>query len=366
MTAVKSDGFLSKNVYLWYILDYMKKLSLTILLMCIALGALAQSFKPLLPLKPGKTVFLYASDKDAALAAIDDPVAADDVVCLSLPVKEECGITEPERMVGDLGQICNINRTARFDLYLPEKPNGKMVVMCPGGGYVVVCTYGEGLYAAAWLLEKGYAVAVAKHRMPNGHWSVPLEDMQNIFRWCRSQSILWGVDKIGVMGYSAGGHLAASVSTLYVDAATRPDFSVLFYPVITFEGEHVEPGTRMNLLGREEYWAERKGFTPDEYLARQKQYAELKEHYSLEKRVDANTPPAFIVHGQADDVVPVQNSLAYYSSLIANGVKGELQIYDAPKHGFCFFWGDIAKYDWLAPEIRSNLNNSLERWLNNQ
>ena len=364
MTAVKSDGFLSKNVYLWYILDYMKKLSLTILLMCIALGALAQSFIPLLPLKPGKTVFLYASDKDAALAAIDDPVVADDVVCLSLPVKEECGITEPERMVGDLGQICNINRTARFDLYLPEKPNGKMVVMCPGGGYVVVCTYGEGLYAAAWLLEKGYAVAV--HRMPNGHWSVPLEDMQNIFRWCRSQSILWGVDKIGVMGYSAGGHLAASVSTLYVDAATRPDFSVLFYPVITFEGEHVEPGTRMNLLGREEYWAERKGYTPDEYLARQKQYAELKEHYSLEKRVDANTPPAFIVHGQADDVVPVQNSLAYYSSLIANGVKGELQIYDAPKHGFCFFWGDIAKYDWLAPEIRSNLNNSLERWLNNQ
>ncbi len=345
----------------------MKRVSLSLLMILFACVAFAQAkFNPLQDLKPSKTIFLYASDAKEALAAIDDPVVAKDVECLALPIKEECGITAPEQMVGDLGQICNINKTARFDLYLPKNPNGKMVVMCPGGGYVVVCTYGEGLYAASWLLDKGYAVAVAKHRMPNGHWTVPLEDMQNIFRWCRANCILWGVSKIGVMGYSAGGHLAASVSTLYVDAATRPDFSILFYPVITFEGEHVEPGTRMNLLGREEYWAERKGYTPDEYIARQKQYAELKEHYSLEKRVDANTPPAFIVHGQADDVVPVQNSLLYYSRLVECGVKSELQIYDSPKHGFCFFWGDIADHDWLDPEIRSNLNNSLERWLNNQ
>ncbi len=345
----------------------MKRVSLSLLMILFACVAFAQAkFNPLQDLKPSKTIFLYASDAKEALAAIDDPVVAKDVECLALPIKEECGITAPEQMVGDLGQICNINKTARFDLYLPKNPNGKMVVMCPGGGYVVVCTYGEGLYAASWLLDKGYAVAVAKHRMPNGHWTVPLEDMQNIFRWCRASCILWGISKIGVMGYSAGGHLAASVSTLYVDAATRPDFSILFYPVITFEGEHVEPGTRMNLLGREEYWAERKGFTPDEYIARQKQYAALKEHYSLEKRVDANTPPTFIVHGQADDVVPVQNSLLYYSRLVECGVKSELQIYDSPKHGFCFFWGDIADHDWLDPEIRSNLNNSLERWLNNQ
>ncbi|MBQ1168758.1 MAG: hypothetical protein II143_06615, partial [Bacteroidales bacterium] len=146
----------------------MKRVSLSLLMILFACVAFAQAkFKPLQDLKPSKTIFLYASDAKEALAAIDDPVVAKDVECLALPIKEECGITAPEQMVGDLGQICNINKTARFDLYLPKNPNGKMVVMCPGGGYVVVCTYGEGLYAASWLLDKGYAVAVAKHRMPN-------------------------------------------------------------------------------------------------------------------------------------------------------------------------------------------------------
>lgn len=342
----------------------MKRALFTFLLVLCAAAAFAQAkFEPLISLKPGKTVFLYATDASEALKAIDDPVVAKDVECLGLAIKEECGITEPEQMVGNLGQICNINHTSRFDLYLPKNPNGKMVVICPGGGYAVVCTYGEGLYAASWLLERGYAVAVAKHRMPNGHWTVPLEDMHNIFRYCRAQAILWGVSKIGVMGYSAGGHLAASVSTLYVDAATRPDFSILFYPVITFEGEHVEPGTRRNLLGSEEYWADRRSYTADEYIARRNQYAALKERYSLEKRVDKNTPPAFIVHGQADDVVPVENSLMYYTRLIECGVKSELQVYDSPKHGFCFFGESLREHDWLAPEIRSALNASLERWL---
>lgn len=323
----------------------------------------AQKFVPWIGLMPQKTVFLYANDAKTALAAIDDPVVAKDVECLGLVIKEECGITNPECMEGDLGQIREINGTSRFDLYFPEKPNGQMVVICPGGGYWVVCTYGEGLYAAKWLLERGITVAVAKHRMPNGHWTVPLDDMQEVFRYCRAHAAEWGVRKIGVMGYSAGGHLAASVSTLYVDDATRPDFSILFYPVITFEGQHVERGTRGNLLGYEDYWNNRRSYTADEYIARQQQYAALKEHYSLEKRVDKNTPPAFIVHGQADDVVPVENSLMYYSRLIECGVKSELQIYDSPKHGFCFFDESLKEHDWLAPEIRSALNASLERWL---
>ena len=344
----------------------MKRVCLSLIFILCAFAAFAQAqYQPLIDLKPGKTVFLYANDAAEALKAIDDPVVAKDVECLGLQIKEECEIAEPEVMVGNLGQIARINHTARFDLYLPEKPNGKMVVMCPGGGYAVVCTYGEGLYAAKWLLDRGYAVAVAKHRMPNGHWTVPLEDMQNIFRYCRSRAILWGVSKIGVMGYSAGGHLAASVSTLYVDAATRPDFSILFYPVITFVGPFVEPGTRRCLLGQEDYWNNRRDYTADEYIQRQEQYANLKAHYSLEQRVDANTPPTFIVHGQADDVVPVQNSLVYYSRLVQCGVKSELQIYDSPKHGFCFFPEEISQHDWLAPEIRNSLNNSLERWLNN-
>ena len=220
----------------------MKRFLVALFAVFVAMGAYGHQFMPWIDLLPDKTVFLYADDAKSALAKIDDPVVAKDVECLALPVKEECGITNPERMVGNLGQITDINSTSRFDLYFPKNPNGQMVVMCPGGGYAVVCTYGEGLYAAEWLLERGITVAVAKHRMPNGHWTVPLDDMQEIFRYCRAHAAEWGVNKIGVMGYSAGGHLAASVSTLYVDDVTRPDFSILFYPVITFEGEHVEPG----------------------------------------------------------------------------------------------------------------------------
>ncbi len=340
----------------------MKKAFIILLLTLCSVSLFAQAkFQPLIPLKPDKTVFLYANNSEAALKTIDDPVVAKNVECLALPIKEECGITAPEQMVGDLGQICNINRSSRFDIYFPVKPNGQMVVICPGGGYRVVCTYGEGLYVAQWLLERGITVAIAKHRMPNGHWSVPLDDMQEIFRYCRSHAAAWGVSQIGVMGFSAGGHLAASVSTLYTDAATRPDFSILFYPVITFTGDYVEGGTRGNLLGWENYWAERRSYSSDEYIARQQQYASLKERYSLQNRVDANTPPTFIVHGEADDVVPVQNAILYYTSLIQSGVQSELHIFDSPKHGFCFF--PEGTPDWIEPQIRSSINNSLERWL---
>ena len=342
----------------------MKKVFLSLMMILSAVGAMAQKYVPWTELRPQKTVFLYADDAKEAVAAIDDPVVAKDVECLGLDIKEECGITNPECMQGDLGQIREINGTSRFDLYFPENPNGQMVVICPGGGYVVVCTYGEGLYAAEWLLQRGITVAVAKHRMPNGHWTVPLDDIQEIFRYCRKHAGEWNVRKIGVMGFSAGGHLAASASTLYVDEITRPDFSILYYPVITFDKEqYVEQGSRENLIGSKDYWAVRRGLTSDEYIARQKVYEVLKEYYSLEKRVDKNTPPAYIVHGQADDVVPVENSLMYYSRLIECGVKSELQIYDSPKHGFCFFDESLRDHDWLSPEIRSALNASLERWL---
>ena len=341
----------------------MKKAFFILLLTLYSLAAFAQAkFQPLIALKPDKTVFLYAADVNKALEEIDDPVVSGSVETLGLTPAEECGITEPEKMVGDLGQICNINGTARFDLYFPEKPNGQMVVMCPGGGYQVVCTYGEGLYAAEWLLGRGITVAVVKHRMPNGHWTVPLADVQEVFRYCRAHASEWEVSRIGVMGYSAGGHLAASASTLYVDAATRPDFSILFYPVISFVLDNAEEGTRDHLIGTPAYWADRSSFTADEYLDRCLLHEHLLEYYSLENRVDANTPPAFIVHGQNDRTVPVSNSIAYYSKLLQNGIKSELHIWDNAPHGFCFFPSGAP--DLLDAGIRQSLNGSLERWLN--
>ena len=340
----------------------MKRALLTLFLTMCALAASAQKYVPWTDLMPDKTVFLYANDAKAAVAAIDDPVVSNNVECLGLKIKEECGITNPECMEGDLGQIREINGTSRFDIYFPENPNGQMVVICPGGGYWVVCTYGEGLYVAEWLLKRGITVAVAKHRMPNGHWTVPLDDIQLIFRYCRAHVAEWGIKKIGVMGFSAGGHLAASASTLYVDDITRPDFSILYYPVITFDKEeYVEHGSRAWLIGSEEYWAARRGMTADEYIARQKAYAFLKEHYSLENRVNANTPPAFIVLGENDHTVLPMNSILYYQKLLENGIRSELHIFEQGSHGFCFF--PEGKPDFLPADVRSAINGSLERWL---
>ncbi len=333
------------------------------MLMFLGAGAaMAQKYVPWTDLRPQKTVFLYANDDKAALAAIDDPVVAKDVECLGLSIKEECGITNPECMEGDLGQIREINGTSRFDLYFPENPNGQMVVICPGGGYRVVCTYGEGLYVAEWMLKRGITVAIAKHRMPNGHWTVPLDDIQEIFYYCRKHAAEWNVKIIGVMGFSAGGHLAASASTLYVDNFTRPDFSILYYPVITFDKEkYVEHGSRANLIGSEEYWAARRGMTADEYIDRQEAYEFLKEHYSLENCVNKNTPPAFLVLGQNDHTVLPMNSILYYEKLLENGVRSELHIFEQGSHGFCFF--PEGKPDFLPADVRSAINGSLERWL---
>ena len=156
--------------------------------------------------------------------------------------------------------------------------------------------------------------------------------------------------------------LAASVSTLYTDEITRPDFSILYYPVITFDKEeYVEQGSRANLIGSEEYWAARRGMTADEYISRRQAHAFLKEHYSLENRVDVNTPPAFIVLGQNDHTVLPMNSILYYQKLLENGIRSELHIFEQGSHGFCFF--PEGKPDFLPADVRSAINGSLERWL---
>lgn len=117
------------------------------------------------------------------------------------------GLTGPET-INEKGILRNVSDLARVDLYFPKKPNGQMVVVCPGGGYVKLSTYGEGQHVADWMLSKGITVAVVKHRLPNGHWTVPLEDVHNAFRYCRAHAEEWKVKQIGVIGFSAGGHLA--------------------------------------------------------------------------------------------------------------------------------------------------------------
>lgn len=232
-----------------------------------------------------------------------------------------------------------------INIYLPEKCNGQMLVICPGGGYRDVWSVHEGESVAEWAVSKGIAACVVIYRLPNQHSKVPLTDVQNAFRYCRSKSAEWGVKQIGVVGFSAGGHLAASASTLFTDAETRPDFSILIYPVITFEAS-THGGTKRHLIGE----------NPSQ---------EMVDYYSLEKRVTPSTPPAFIALSRDDNTVPPVNSIRYYEALLRNGVSGELHIYTKGGHGWG--WGkrfpeDIKDTDKLE-EQRTDFIAAVERWL---
>ena len=307
----------------------------------MAAPSVYSSAQSICKLKPTTTVLLYPDGQE-----------------------ESNGITEPE-WNDETGRIGNISDSARVDIYLPKKCNGQMVVVCPGGGYRYVSALKEGLHVADWMVNRGIAVAVVKHRMPNGHWEIPLEDVQNVFRHCRSNAEKWGINQIGVMGFSAGGHLAASVSTLYIDKVTRPDFSVLIYPVVSLDRKFVGQGTRNNLLGKDEMWDD-KDMKVAEYEEKQKAYSELLNHYSLQNHIDSNTPEAFIAHCSDDKQVPVEHSIMYYTRLIDSNVGAEMHIYPKGGHG----WG-FSSEKWKGKGndkfayARMDFEAALERWLEN-
>ena len=298
-------------------------------------------------LRPSQTILLYADSFEGNI----DPIYGKEIVFAGFEIQASNGLIGPETIDG-AGVMRNVSDLARVDLYFPKKPNGQMVVVCPGGGYSKLTTFKEGLYVADWMLSKGIAVAVVKYRLPDGHWTVPLEDVQNAFRYCRANAEKWGIDQIGVMGFSAGGHLAACASNLYVDAAVRPDFSVLIYPVITFDFNIFSSRTRPSLIGDEEKWT-----------GNQEKFNELIEYYSMEKRVTPDTPQTFISHCTNDKTL-VENSLLYYKSLVANKVPVEMHIWKSGGHG----WGfssekNVGKGNDIFSAHRQDFYTVLERWL---
>lgn len=248
---------------------------------------------------------------------------------------------------GDNGiaRVTNVT-VPTLTIYLPPENvtnTGNAVVICPGGGYGVLAIKHEGYDVAEALANQGIAAFVLKYRLPNDDTMMdksigPLQDAQRAIQLVRQRATEWKINpnKIGIAGFSAGGHLASSLSTHYgeslianpQDMSLRPDFSLLVYPVISFSDEITHAGSRHNLLGSE----------PS---------VESLIHFSNEKQVTTDTPPAFLVHAQDDSVVPISNSLRYAEALDRLGVTAKLVTYPEGGHGFGLH-NPTTQDEWLA------------------
>ena len=215
------------------------------------------------------------------------------------------GLTGPEKDYGN--HVSNVTKPT-LALFLPEKSNGLAILVCPGGGYVDVWDKTEGYFNSKWYTDQGIVYAVLKYRLPNGHPEVPLDDVHEAMRILQAHADEYGIKKLGIAGCSAGGHLAATASTHFTTPAERPDFQILFYPVISLDASITHAGSSFYLLGRDPSQA-------------------LLDAYSNEKRVTSDTPPAFIMANSDDGLVPCENSIRYYKALRANGVSAALHIY---------------------------------------
>lgn len=227
--------------------------------------------------------------------------------------------------------------------YLPKhvRANGTAVIVCPGGGYGILAADHEGRQVAEWLNTLGVTAFVLRYRLgPRYRHPAPLQDAQRAIRYVRSRAEEYKLapDRIGLWGFSAGGHLTATAGTHFeagnsntadpIDRqSTRPDFLILAYPVISFTADYTHRGSARNLLGER----------PDPALL---------ENLSNEKQVTAETPPTFLFHTDEDSGVPPENSVAFYLALRRAKVPAELHIYERGKHGVGLAPGDPVLSTW--------------------
>ena len=246
----------------------------------------------------------------------------------SIPsAEEEKTETDPKGII----RISKVTVPA-LTVYLPPKgkENGTAVIICPGGGYGILAAGHEGIDVAKRFNEMGVTAFVLKYRLPSDKIMLnkeigPIQDAQRAIEIVRTRAKEWGINKnkIGIVGFSAGGHLASTAGTHfqhnYLDpgkkANLRPDFMILGYPVISFSDSIGHRGSRNNLLGE----------NPS---------AEKIIEYSNELQVTKNTPPTFLVHAMDDKAVPVQNSVHFYEALQKNKISSEIYLYEKGGHGF--------------------------------
>ena len=233
------------------------------------------------------------------------------------------------------------NGEANMVAYLPENPTGRAVVDCPGGGYQHLSMQNEGHDWAPYFNQQGIAFFVLTYRMPHGDRSIPMSDAQQAIRTVRDSAEAWHInpDDVGIMGFSAGGHLASTVST-HSEYDCRPNFSILFYPVISMNQRETHKGSCVNFLGTEGLQNER-----------------LVKEFSNQNAVRRHlTPPAIILTANDDGAVPpVTNGIAYYSAMRRQGNDCSLYVYPSGGHGFGF------RSSW---PFHNQMLNDLTTWLN--
>ena len=218
----------------------------------------------------------------------------------------------------------------------PAKATGQAVVICPGGGYAKLSMDQEGYLMAQWLAKNGIAAFVLEYRLPNAHKEVPLEDTVEAIRFVRKKAKKYNIDpaKVGVRGFSAGGHLAASASNI-PPVEDRPNFSILFYPVVIANHYTSHVGSFRNLLG--------KGFNQADA-----------DDFSMEKLASENTPPTILLLSDDDTTVPAAGAAMYYAALRYHGVKASMYVFPEGGHG----WGNYDKFSY-----QKEWQHLLLRWL---
>ena len=269
----------------------------------------------------------------------------------SKPVPDEEKILKPGNGDGSIVCIANVTRpTLTVYLAPKEKATGTAVIVIPGGGYYDVCNVHEGSAVAERFNEMGITAFVLKYRIPNDAtmWNKsigPVQDAQRAIQIVRERAKEWGLNKdhIGILGFSAGGHLASTAGThfqhRYIDVKRsvdlRPDFMILIYPVISFADSIAHRGSRNNLIGKD---------APPEKV----------KEFSNELHISKRTPPTYLVHAEDDSVVKLQNTLVFGTNLQRNKVPFDFYLYEKGGHGFGMInptsevkWMDLV-HQWLV------------------
>ena len=270
----------------------------------------------------------------------------------AIPNSKQSGLKESYNK----GMFSNVTNPT-LELFQPEKEKstGVAVIICPGGGYGVVVYDAEGVRTAKEFARNGVTAFVLKYRLPNDSIMIdkkigPLQDAQQAIKIVRENASKWGIDinKVGIMGFSAGGHLASTEATHYKKAVIendnntnlRPDFMILVYPVISMQDSLTHLGSRTNLLGKD----------PSK---------EVIDEFSNELHVDEDTPPAYITQAGDDQTVDVDNSIVFYEALRHHKVDAELHLYPRGGHGFVLFQ---KTEDWMMPIFKWMKNS---KWISN-